>query len=337
MSKISDIDGVTKVQGIILLNGKTIQIEGQEKPIKNVFGSGFDLTSGDKYLQEIKAGEVRELKDDEALLNYKISDAYKISPQDMIGKKITVKDDQSSFFSNKVNSLGETYTFTVVGVIDIGEDNNHFVVSTARAADMQAKRGGFSDREEYLDKIGFDTAYVSAKNEDIVRDIAKQIRDLGFDATTIDQILDIFKTVTGTIQIVFSMFGIIALVVASIGIINTMIMSVYERTREIGVMKAIGASKATIRSLFLTEAAFIGFLGGFLGLIASLALMAGIEYVLVQYVFPAQNLEINNVFTTPLWLMVGPVLFSTFIGMLAGVYPAFRASNLKPVDALRYE
>ncbi len=334
---IEGIDHVIKVQEIITLTGKNLQLEGQEKPLKGIIGAGFDLNSEDQYVKEVKAGEVRDLADDEALITYKVADAYGVDPKDIVGKKISLKNDTSSFLSSKVNDPGKIYEFTVVGVIDVGSQQVNFMTSSKKAALMQAERGGFPTVDDYLTKIGYDELFITTTNENITKDVAKQIRDKGYNATTIEEVLTIFSTITGTIQIVFSMFGIIALIVASIGIINTMIMSVYERTKEIGVMKAIGASKGNIRGLFLTEAAFIGFIGGVLGLVVSLLLMALIEYILVTYVFPAQNLDIKKVFITPLWLMIGPVAFSTFIGMVAGVYPAFRASNLKPVDALRYE
>ncbi len=331
------ISGIEKIQPSISIIGKTLTLEGQEDALRNIFGAGFDIQAGDKYIKEIMAGEVRDLKENEAIISTRVAKGYELEPQDIVGKKIIIKNDPSSFFSSKVNDPGKDYEFTVIGVVDIGADNNDFLLSTNQTAKMLAEKGGFASSEEYLNEIGYDQLYITSKTEEVTEEVANQVREKGYDATTIEQILDIFGTVTNTIQIVFSMFGIIALVVASIGIINTMIMSVYERTKEIGVMKAIGASKATIRSLFLTEAAIIGFIGGLLGLLVSLGLMAIIEFVVVKYIFPAQDLEINNVFTTPLWLMIGPVVFSTFVGMLAGVYPAIRASKLRPVDALRYE
>ncbi|MBN1915638.1 ABC transporter permease [Candidatus Dojkabacteria bacterium] len=334
---LENLNNVVKVQPIILLSGKTLKIEGQEKPIKGIFGSGFNLDEEDRYIQDILAGEVKDLASREVLLSNKISDAYGISSDELIGKKVTIEDDPSSFFSSKVKDKGEVYTFTVVGVIDVGKDQNEFVTSVASAAEMQAIRGGFSSSDEYLSEIGYDQVYLSASSEEVVDEIASKIKEMGFDAMTVGELLDLFGSVIGIVQVVFSMFGVIALIVASVGIVNTMIMSVYERTREIGVMKAIGASRGDIRNIFLSESAMIGFVGGVMGLLGSLAFTGLVEFILLKYVFPAQNIDIDNVFTTPVWLMTAPIILSTIIGILAGLYPALRASRLNPVDALRYE
>lgn len=336
--KISQIEGVTKTSPIVVLIGKSLSIEGQEKPINNVVGSGWDLSPDDKYIQEILAGRVDNLKNGEAILSNKITDAYEIEPEELIGKKVTLKDDVSSFLSNKTKDTIGEQKFTIVGVIDAGgRDQNNFLVSVEQALELQYTRGNFGSKEEYLEEIGYDQILINARDEESSTAVAEKVKEMGFDASTIEDILALFGTITTIVQIVFSMFGVVALIVASIGIINTMIMSVFERTREIGVMKAVGATKKDIRRLFLTEAAFVGLIGGIIGLLISLVIMAVAENILINRVFPAQDIAIDNIFTTPVWLIVGPILFSTLVGMLAGVYPAIRASKLNPVDALRYE
>ena len=337
VNTISQIEGVTKASPIVVLFGKSLTIEGQENPINNVVGSGWDLSPDEKYIQEILAGRVDDLKNGEAILSDKISDAYEIDPEELIGKKVILTDDSSSFLSNKAKVTTGEQEFTIVGVIDVGRDQNNFLVSVDQALELQYKRGNFDSKEEYLEEIGYDQVFITAKDEESATLVAEKIKEIGFDASTIEDILALFGTITTIVQIVFSMFGVVALVVASIGIINTMIMSVFERTREIGVMKAVGATKKDIRRLFLTEAAFVGLIGGIIGLLLSIGVMVIAESVLINNVFPAQDIDIDNIFTTPVWLMVGPVIFSTLVGMLAGVYPAIRASKLNPVDALRYE
>ena len=130
--------------------------------------------------------------------------------------------------------------------------------------------------------------------------------------------------------------GGIVLFVASLGIINTMIMATYERTREIGILRACGATRKNIRSLFIFEAGILGFLGGIIGLVLSYGL-AEIGNTLVNGIASSQGVPITNLISFPLWLIVSVIALTTLIGILAGLIPAIRASHLNPVEALRYE
>ena len=137
------------------------------------------------------------------------------------------------------------------------------------------------------------------------------------------------------IQAVFGGIGLISLLVAAIGIANTMMMSVYERTREIGIMKVMGASLADIRAMFLVESATIGLLGGLLGLVLSLAVSAILNSTLGAQV--AGEGGSASLSVVPVWLMAGAVLFAALIGTVAGMVPAQRAMRLSPLAAMRAE
>ncbi|HSW35883.1 MAG TPA: FtsX-like permease family protein, partial [Candidatus Limnocylindrales bacterium] len=133
--------------------------------------------------------------------------------------------------------------------------------------------------------------------------------------------------------------GAISLLVAAIGIINTMVMSIYERTREIAVIKVLGASFSSIRWLFLTESSLIGFLGGASGLALSYLLSFVINmyagaFIGMDAMSPeAQMVQISLI---PLWLGAFSIVFGTTLGLIAGLYPATRAMNLDPVTAMRH-
>ncbi|MGB3129760.1 MAG: FtsX-like permease family protein, partial [Dehalococcoidia bacterium] len=165
--------------------------------------------------------------------------------------------------------------------------------------------------------------------------VAQEIEDLGLGAMTSDDVLGVIGTIFGIIQAVLSAFGLIALGVASLGVINTLIMAIYERTREIGVMKAVGASKSTIRLLFTVEGASIGFLGGIIGVAVAYALGSAINWV--SHITFLKDFETFKISVFPWWLIVGVIALSTIIALLAALYPAHRASNLDPIEALRYE
>ena len=125
-----------------------------------------------------------------------------------------------------------------------------------------------------------------------------------------------------------------ALLVAAIGIANTMMMSIYERTKEIGVMKVIGCSLGNIRQLFLLEAAFIGLIGGIAGNILSLILSAVINLLVSGEALLGVP---GNISYIPLWLMLASAGFAVLVGMAAGYFPAVRAMKLSPLAAIRNE
>ncbi len=123
----------------------------------------------------------------------------------------------------------------------------------------------------------------------------------------------------------------ISIVVGGVIIMNTMLMSVFERTQEIGILKATGAKQKTILILFLAESGFVGLLGGVLGFLVGASLSIVIEVIGKTYV--------GSMFQTKITpeLVIGAVMFSFFVGAISGLYPAWQASKLDPIDALRYE
>ena len=155
--------------------------------------------------------------------------------------------------------------------------------------------------------------------------------ETSFSVITSEKASDMVGNIMGLIQVAIFAFASIALVVGGIGIMNTMYTAVYERTKEIGIMKAIGAKNKVITMIFLIESGIVGFLGGIGGVILGFALAKGIEiYFQVHPMFYFEapiTLEL-------IFLGLG---FSFVIGCLAGALPAYRASKLEPVDALRYE
>ena len=130
--------------------------------------------------------------------------------------------------------------------------------------------------------------------------------------------------------------GVIALFVAALGIINTMVMSILERTREIGIMKAIGGSETEIKTIFFFEAGCIGFLGGVFGLVLGWLVTRVANLVMNHYIVNNGGYEVD-LFYIPVWLILGAMGFSILISLLAGLYPAVRAARVNPVEALRHD
>jgi putative ABC transport system permease protein len=190
--------------------------------------------------------------------------------------------------------------------------------------------------ENELDQRGYNSFTVQADQTSNVDDVARRVRALGVGAATarsfVEQQLQIFQI----ISYVLGGIGGIALAVAAIGVINTMVMAILERTREIGVLRACGATKATIRRLFTIEAGLLGFLGGVFGIAVGFGLTR-VANVVINQQLNAGSIKARDIIGLPVWLIAAVIGATTLIGVLAGLYPASRAARLNPVEALRYE
>lgn len=162
--------------------------------------------------------------------------------------------------------------------------------------------------------------------------LTQTLRDMGFDANSSAEWIESEMEQMNTIQAVLGAIGAVSMLVAAISIANTMMMSIYERTKEIGVMKVLGCNLGNIQGLFLLEAGFIGFIGGIIGLGASYGLSFAINSLA-----ESSGMGISGLCRIPLWLTFMAIVFSTLIGMLAGLLPSLRAMRLSPLAAIRNE
>lgn len=176
----------------------------------------------------------------------------------------------------------------------------------------------------------YERVMVKVDEIDNVQKVQQQIKDMGFRASSLTDQLEAMKETTRMLRLVLGAIGAISMVVAAISITNTMVMAIYERTKEIGIMKVIGASLKDIKGLFLTEAAFIGFSGGIIGIIVSY----GASF-LVNFVAQRQGSTMQS--AIPIWLALGGVAFSTAVGVVAGYLPAKRAMKLSALMAIKTE
>ena len=188
---------------------------------------------------------------------------------------------------------------------------------------------------------GYPLAIVKVADVQNVLDITDQIIALGYQAYTPQSFVQGINSFYLVLQVIFGGVGAIALLVAAIGIANTMTMAILERTREIGLMKAIGATNRDVLSVFLGEAAGIGFIGGLGGVLLGWSAGQILNVVALAY-FAGQSAQTGGpppsvAVYTPAWLPVFTLVFATLIGLLSGVYPALRAATLVPVNALKYE
>ena len=135
---------------------------------------------------------------------------------------------------------------------------------------------------------------------------------------------------------IMGIFGLVILLIAGVGILNLMLMAVFERTREIGIMKSIGGSEDEIRTIFFVEAGVIGLIGGVFG-IALGWLATRIANAVANFYFAQHGAPHIEFFYIPPWLILGALSFSIVVSLLAGVYPAGRAARVDPVKALRHD
>jgi putative ABC transport system permease protein len=199
---------------------------------------------------------------------------------------------------------------------------------------------GFSSIWEILRKQGRGDAYASiyVRVDDVghVEAARDSLENMGLNVFSIADQLEEIKKGFLIMDAVLGAVGTIALVVAALGIINTMVMSILERRREIGVMKAIGGSENDIKMIFVVEAGTIGFVGAILGLLLGWAVTRIANFVANSYLLP-DDAPFINFFHFPVWLILGAVAFSIVVSLAAGLYPAVHAARVDPVTALRHD
>jgi putative ABC transport system permease protein len=185
-------------------------------------------------------------------------------------------------------------------------------------------------------RLGYSAVSVRLASPGVLETVRSRIHDMGFATFAL---ADQFAQVTRgfyLMDMVLAAVGMIALVVAALGIVNTMVMSILERTREIGIMKAVGAGDGDIKRIFFFESGAIGLLGGAAGCVLGWAVSLVINRV-VNFYAARQGMPFIDYFAFPFWLFLGAVGFSLLVSLVSGIYPARRAARVDPVVALRHD
>ena len=221
---------------------------------------------------------------------------------------------------------GKTYRVDPIGIVS--PSNNEF--SWYCLMDIEAVQKLAKENSDYmqLDTKNYNRVMVKCENTDVVSEVKAAIDEMGYGTSSLQDALEQAEKQMQQIQYLLGAIGGVSLLVAAIGIMNTMMMSIYERTKEIGIIKVLGCRMDNIAELFLTEAAYIGFFGGAAGLGISYGLSAVINHFVGESGFKS---------IIPFYLAVGAVLFSVTVAMLSGLYPAIRAMRLSPLNAIRNE
>jgi putative ABC transport system permease protein len=233
----------------------------------------------------------------------------------------------------------------IVGIVDTepaagfgGLGSGRVLIPIQLGEKLRAAQG--NDLRDVLRGPGKKPTYpsltVRAQSPGQVEAIETAVKNMGFAAFSLLDATRNLRIFFAVFDLLLGIFGSLALAVAMLGIVNTLVMAILERRREIGILKALGAADRDVKQLFFLEAGVMGLLGGALGVgigwLIGRAVTIGTNIYLRR-----QSLPATNVFAVPWWLVVGAIAFAIVVSLCAGLYPASRAAKLNPVEALRYE
>jgi len=359
---VTEVEPEIRVMGEIVYGGQTHFGFVTGLPMSARENEAFDNLQG-KFFSRSDAPEV-------ILLNDFAKELEPQNPKSLLGKEVTLRygehqplaaDNESTgrpqfsgepSASNSSSANNDSYGFSVVrktqplkvvGIIDEEPYGGLRTVSRGRIflpvdLTQNLNMAEFSDMRSSLRGHGrtYMTLTVRVKDPGKVAQVQDQIKQMGFRTFSIMDATKSLRRFFTVLDLFLGIFGSLALAVATLAIINTLVMAVLERRREIGVMKAIGASDGDVKRLFFAEAGAMGFFGGVLGIALGFAIGKAINVGTGIYLRNHQ-LPAEPVWILPPWLIGAAIAFSIVVSLLAGLYPAGRAAKLDPVQTLKYE
>jgi putative ABC transport system permease protein len=204
------------------------------------------------------------------------------------------------------------------------------ILRVAQANDLRSLLRRSSSKQTY------DSLTVRVKSPSQVKSVEDAIQQMGYGTFSLLDATKALRQVFEVFDLFLLIFGSLALAVASLGIVNTLVMAVLERRREIGILKALGAADRDVRLLFFAEAGVMGFFGGIFGVILGWLIGRAITFG-TNVSLHRRDLPSINLTSVPWWVVAVAIVFSVVVSLAAGIYPASRAAKLNPVEALRYE
>jgi putative ABC transport system permease protein len=305
------------------LLGKTAKPGSDEAPVAQLAAPllGKEMTM--RYAERVSAPEAPD-----------------ITPQTQTGLHPLGAGDEASTYSIVSHEL----KVKIVGVTDLDPDSMRGPVRARVLLPLKLVESlhvvqptALRDTTQAASKVPtYSTVSVRVKDPARIQRVEDAVKKMGFNTFSMLDATRSLRRFFAVLDLFLGIFGSLALAVASIGIVNTLVMAILERRREIGIMKAIGASDGDVKKLFFAEAGVMGALGGALGVALGWTIGRVINAGTNIYL-KRQELAPEQIWFVPWWLVVGAIIFAIIISFISGLYPAARAARLDPVQALRYE
>jgi putative ABC transport system permease protein len=297
---------------------------------------------------------------DEAILQIEFAKDLSENADSLIGQELILRyaerqalpangagsADHAAGASGGFSVVPKELRLKIIGVVETepaagygGYGNARLLIPLETAATLRAAQvNDLRDivRDSAANKTTYPSLSVRAKSPSQVEPLEASIKNLGFNAFSLLDASKSLRTFFSVFDLLLGIFGSLALAVATLGIVNTLVMAILERRREIGVLKALGAADSDVQRLFFVEAGVMGFLGGILGVVFGWLLGRALTYGTNVYLH-RQNLNSIELSSVPWWLVLSALGFAVLVSLAAGLYPASRAAKLNPVEALRYE
>lgn len=345
-----------------------VQFEG--KPYPTMVAGIPPSAKTDGAFEGIKGAFFSGLNVDEAVLQIEFAKDLSTQPDSLLGKNLTLRyaerqplppepnagktkagaagsdsNSEDGNLSPGFSIVPHEKTFRIVGIVETepatgfgGFGRGRLLIPMQVAETLRIAQA--NDLREILrgtsSKASYDSLTVRVKGPSQVKSVEDAIQAMGFTTFSLLDATKSLRQVFAVFDLLLGIFGSLALAVASLGIINTLVMAILERRREIGILKALGAADRDIRRLFFAEAGVMGLVGGIMGVALGWLIGSSLTFGTNVYL-RRQELPPIDLSSIPWWMVAGAIGFSVAVSLAAGIYPASRAAKLNPVEALRYE
>lgn len=323
IKEMSEIEGVEKVSPQLILSSQ-INIDDLSSQ-SSLIGvdpdffslAGMSIENGEFFINE---------EEKSVVVNETIAELFNLSSQEIIGKEMSL----TVFLPiDGDNGIG-------VNIIEIEEMFKIKGVVSQPGISGQVYMSRKMLETDQMSHLEYQLVKIKVAKEELLPEVREVIISKGLLVSALSETLKEAGRIFRVIQIVLGIFGVFALIVAAIGLINTMTITLLERTNDIGIMRSIGASSGNIRWLFLVESVLTGIIGGLVGIILGI-FMAEAFNLMINILAKALGGQQVSLFSYPIWFIASTLILSSLVGLIAGMWPAKRAAKLNPLEALRYK